>query len=240
VTDGQAWLAPAFAFQVYFDFSGYSDIAIGLALIFGVKLPINFDAPFRATTILEFWQRWHMTLARFLREYLFEPLLRLRLGGPALRVGRAWAALLVTMAICGLWHGAGWTFVLWGALQGVAMIVAAMWRRYMPPLPNFAAWALTFSFVVIISVFFRAGSLEAVWHIYEGFALPPLFISAQQRNVIIVGTVAALALPATHRLWPWLVSAPRRATVVALASLAVVAMLAMTGRGKDEFVYFQF
>jgi D-alanyl-lipoteichoic acid acyltransferase DltB (MBOAT superfamily) len=126
VTDGTAWLAMAFAFQVFFDFAGYSDIAIGLGLMFGVQLPRNFDSPFRATSILEFWQRWHMTLARFLRDYVFTPLSNLRMGGSAYRITRLLMALLVTMALCGLWHGAGWTYVLWGTLQGLAMIFAAV------------------------------------------------------------------------------------------------------------------
>ena len=113
VTDGNAWLALAFAFQVFFDFAGYSDIAIGLALIFGVELPRNFDAPFRATSIVEFWQRWHMTLARFLRDYVFTPMSRLPIGGGRHRMTRALFAILLTMALCGLWHGAGWHYVLW-------------------------------------------------------------------------------------------------------------------------------
>jgi D-alanyl-lipoteichoic acid acyltransferase DltB (MBOAT superfamily) len=240
VTPGRAWLAPAFAFQVFFDFSAYSDIAIGLALIFGVKLPVNFDEPFRTTTILEFWQRWHMTLGRFLRDYVFTPLSNMRIGGRALRTTRLLMALLLTMAICGLWHGAGWTYVLWGTLQGVAMVIAAIWRRYGPPLPAVIGWALTIGFFVGTIVFFRAGSLEAALRIYEGLAYFPTYGSAQNRDAVILGAIAAVALPATHKLVEPLAKVPRPVTAVGLAVLAIMAMAAIAGQSNFEFVYFQF
>ncbi|MGH6768105.1 MAG: MBOAT family O-acyltransferase [Xanthobacteraceae bacterium] len=237
---GRAWLTLGFAFQVFFDFSAYSDIAIGLALLFGVKLPINFDAPFRATTILDFWQRWHMTLGRFLRDYVFMPLSNIQIGGRALRTTRLLVALLLTMAICGLWHGAGWTYVLWGTLQGVAMVTAAIWRRYGPPLPSMIGWALTIGFFVITSVFFRAGSLEAVWRIYDGLAYIPSWASSQNRDAVLIGAIAAVALPATHKLVEPLARIPRQVTAVGLAVLAMVAMAAIAGQSNFEFVYFQF
>jgi D-alanyl-lipoteichoic acid acyltransferase DltB (MBOAT superfamily) len=240
VTEGHAWMAPAFAFQVFFDFSAYSDIAIGLALIFGVKLPINFDAPFHATSILEFWQRWHMTLARFLRDYVFTPLSQLRIGGRAFRIPRVMAALVLTMAICGLWHGAGWTYVLWGTLQGLAMVVAATWRRTMTPLPAAVGWVLTVTFFVITIVIFRAGSLESAWRIYEGLASVPSFGSAQHRDAVLIGLIAGLSLPASHRICQWLTDNARQATAVTLGAITAIALIAMTGRGNYEFVYFQF
>ena len=117
--DGSAWLALGFGFQIFFDFAGYSDIAIGIGLLFGVQLPFNFNAPFRATSILVFWQRWHMTLSRFLRDYVFMPLADMRIAGTRHTVAQYVAAILLTMALCGLWHGAGWNFVLWGTMHGV-------------------------------------------------------------------------------------------------------------------------
>src|SRR5205085_46649 len=110
LVDGSAWIGVfGFPFQVFFDLSGYSNIAIGVGLLFGLQLPLNFDAPFRATSLQDFWRRWHMTLSRFLRDYLYIPL-----GGN--RQGLAWHlfAIIITMTLGGLWHGAGWNFVVWG------------------------------------------------------------------------------------------------------------------------------
>jgi alginate O-acetyltransferase complex protein AlgI len=240
ITDGRAWIALAFAFQVFFDFSAYSDIAIGLALIFGVRLPINFDAPFRATSILEFWQRWHMTLARFLRDYVFTPLSSLRIGGPAHRYNRLMVALVLTMALCGLWHGAAWTFVLWGTLQGLALVFAAAWRRYLPPVPSVIGWAATITFFILTVVFFRAGSLEAAWRIYEGLAFMPTRVGSADRNAVILGAICAVALPATHQICRRLIETPRPVVAAGLAGLAIVALIAMSGHSNYEFVYFQF
>jgi D-alanyl-lipoteichoic acid acyltransferase DltB (MBOAT superfamily) len=103
-----------FGFQIFFDFAGYSDIAIGIGLLFGIQLPFNFNAPFQATSILVFWQRWHMTLSRFLRDYVFMPIADMRIAGTRHTVAQYVAAIMLTMALCGLWHGAGWNFILWG------------------------------------------------------------------------------------------------------------------------------
>jgi alginate O-acetyltransferase complex protein AlgI len=123
--DGSAWIgAMGFPFQVFFDFSGYSDIAVGLALLFGVGLPINFDAPFRATSLQSFWRRWHITLMRFLRDYVYIPL-----GGSRYGFSRQIAATTATMALCGLWHGAGWNFVIWGIARYRAFHCSALGHR---------------------------------------------------------------------------------------------------------------
>jgi D-alanyl-lipoteichoic acid acyltransferase DltB (MBOAT superfamily) len=141
VSSAEAWVATlGFTFQIFFDFAGYYDIAIGVALIFGITLPKNFDAPYRATSLQDFWRRWHMTLSRFLRDYLYIPL-----GGSRFGLPRHLAALLTTMVLGGLWHGAGWPFVLWGAAHGCALAIEALWRRAMPTIPPVAGWGLTFS-----------------------------------------------------------------------------------------------
>jgi D-alanyl-lipoteichoic acid acyltransferase DltB (MBOAT superfamily) len=158
----QAWLgALAYAFQIYFDFSGYSDMAVGLSLLFGVYLPINFNSPYKAASIVEFWRCWHMTLSRFLRDYLYIPL-----GGNRLGSGRRYLNLLITMVLGGLWHGPAWTFVAWGFLHGVYICINHGWSRLPWRMPSFAmllgrplSVALTFSAVVIAWVFFRADSL---------------------------------------------------------------------------------
>src|SRR3954464_15652702 len=121
-----AWLSTlAYTLQIYFDFSGYSDMAIGLALMFGIPLPVNFRSPYRATSIIEFWRRWHITLSRFLRDYLYIPL-----GGNRLGERRRYVNLLVTMLLGGLWHGAAWNFVIWGGLHGIYLCINHLWQRW--------------------------------------------------------------------------------------------------------------
>jgi alginate O-acetyltransferase complex protein AlgI len=172
----QAWGGSlAYTMQLYFDFSGYSDMAIGSARLFGVRLPINFFSPYKATSIVEFWRRWHMTLSRFLRDYLYIPL-----GGNRRGKIRRHANLLVTMLLGGLWHGAGWTFVMWGALHGSYLIVNHLWhwvcqkcglmgmRNHV--LWKATAWLITFVAVVVGWVFFRAESFDAAVVILRGMA----------------------------------------------------------------------
>src|SRR5262245_5426898 len=155
-----AWLgAVLFTFQIYFDFSGYSDIAIGSAYLLGIRLPRNFATPFLAPSIQQLWQRWHITLTLFLRDYLFLPLADMRLVTRRYRVMQHFCAIVLTMTLCGLWHGAGWNFVLWGALQGLAMVFAALWSRYLPSPPALVGWAATITFFVTTLVFFRSPNL---------------------------------------------------------------------------------
>lgn len=153
----EAWLgAVAYAFQIYFDFSGYSDMAIGLARMFGIRLPVNFDSPYKAKNIIEFWRCWHMTLSRFLRDYLYIPL-----GGSRVGPARRYINIMITMMLGGLWHGASWTFAAWGGLHGLYLVANHLWNRIRPPEPS-ARWqrvcstVLTFIFVVIAWVPFRA------------------------------------------------------------------------------------
>ena len=162
--DLNAWIgALAYTFQIYFDFSGYCDMAIGLANLFGVRLPVNFYSPYQAGSIIEFWRRWHMTLSRFLRDYLYIPLGGNRRGGQVRN-------LMLTMLLGGLWHGANWTFVAWGGLHGVYLVVNHAWRRRFPAgarspwmrLTGCAAsWALTCLCIVVAWVVFRADNLDA-------------------------------------------------------------------------------
>jgi alginate O-acetyltransferase complex protein AlgI len=155
-----AWLAIlAYTLQIYFDFSGYSDMAIGLALMFGIRLPVNFRSPYKSLSIIEFWRRWHITLSRFLRDYLYIPL-----GGNRFGTGRRYNNLMLTMLLGGLWHGAGWTFLIWGGLHGLYLVVNHRWRDHKRRWPEGSvgqgtAWGLTFLAVVIAWVFFRARTL---------------------------------------------------------------------------------
>lgn len=161
----EAWKgALAYTFQLYFDFSGYSDMAIGLAMLFGIRLPLNFDSPYKARSIIEFWQRWHITLSRFLRDYLYIPL-----GGNRKGQVRRYLNLVITMLLGGLWHGAEWTFVLWGGLHGLYLVINHGWRRikelsgivHSYVIFNITSRLLTFFAVVVAWIFFRAEDFSA-------------------------------------------------------------------------------
>jgi D-alanyl-lipoteichoic acid acyltransferase DltB (MBOAT superfamily) len=150
-----AWLAVlAFTLQIYFDFSGYTDMALGAARMFNIQMPVNFNSPYHAIDIREFWRRWHMTLSRFLREYLYIPL-----GGNRRGEARTALNVMVTFLLGGLWHGAAWTFVAWGALHGFGLICLRVWERSGLRMPRAIAWTITFLFVMLTWVFFRASSL---------------------------------------------------------------------------------
>ncbi|GAA0369723.1 MBOAT family protein [Bowmanella denitrificans] len=172
----------AYTLQLYFDFSGYSDMAIGLARIFGIVLPLNFYSPYKACNISEFWRRWHMTLSRFLRDYVYIPM-----GGNRKGPGRRYVNLVTTMLLGGLWHGAGWNFVIWGALHGAYLTIHQLWVSFLT-LMGFKCsqtvpykvffWLVTFVAVVVGWVFFRATTLEGALRLVEamvglqGISLP--------------------------------------------------------------------
>jgi alginate O-acetyltransferase complex protein AlgI len=166
----EAWLGVlAYTFQIYFDLSGYSDMAIGLARMFGIRLPLNFHSPYKATSIIEFWRRWHISLSRFLRDYLYIPLGGNRRGG-----ARRLANLMITMVLGGLWHGAGWTFVIWGALHGFYLVVNHLWRGISARLggwsPGWLAGPCTFAAACIAWVYFRADNLAAAQTLLRAMA----------------------------------------------------------------------
>ena len=160
----EGWaLALSYTFQLYFDFSGYSDMAIGLGRLFGLRLPVNFDSPYKARSVIDFWRRWHMTMSRFFRDYVYIPLGGSRCGG-----ARNFANLMAVMLVCGLWHGAGWTFVAWGGLHGLFLAGNHLWRKgtagRLPRLGGAgaaASWLLTFVAVAVGWVLFRADTWGA-------------------------------------------------------------------------------
>ena len=180
----EAWTGVlAFTFQIYFDFSGYSDMAVGLGCILGIIIPANFLSPYKATSIIEFWRRWHVTLSRFLRDYLYIPL-----GGNRGGVARWQMNLMIVMILGGLWHGAGWTFVIWGGLHGFYLIVNHIWRSFRKLIPlrsstfeKGCAWAITFLAVAIAWSFFRAENFDVAIYMIKGlvglngFILPPAY-----------------------------------------------------------------
>jgi D-alanyl-lipoteichoic acid acyltransferase DltB (MBOAT superfamily) len=143
----------AYALQIYFDFSGYSDMARAVALMFNIEIPSNFNTPFRALSVSEFWQRWHITLTRFITTYLYTPMVR---AARKITLPVSVFASIAAMFICGLWHGGAWTYVIWGTLHGVGLGVNQIWKRYKLKLPNVVAWLLTFGFLQVGFAFFRA------------------------------------------------------------------------------------
>jgi alginate O-acetyltransferase complex protein AlgI len=238
----------AYAIQIYADFSGYTDIAIGVALLLGFRFPPNFDAPYAATSLQDFWRRWHMTLSRWLRDYLY-----VGLGGN--RGGRllTYRNLMLTMLLGGLWHGAAWTFVIWGGIHGGGLVLSRWWgeRRAAraeaglpvpPPLSPWIRRIITFHLVCVAWVFFRADSVSGAFEVLGRVTdLGP----GQAVNPMVV-TVIALMLASQL--------VPRRSVEVAqvafsrMAPLAqgVVLALVLTAidvlgpEGVAPFIYFQF
>lgn len=152
----------AYTFQIYFDFSGYCEIAIGLALLFGFSLPVNFLTPYKSSNIAEFWRRWHITLGRFFKNYVYIPL-----GGNRRGINVTICALFATATLSGIWHGAGLTFLLWGAMHGIALSIHRLWCSLGRRMPNFIGITLTFIFVHFAWVMFRAESLADALSIYQ-------------------------------------------------------------------------
>ena len=172
-----AWVTSlSYSLQLYYDFSGYTDMAIGAALFFNIKIPINFNSPYRALDIRDFWRRWHITLSRFLRDYVYIPL-----GGNRQGSFRTASNLMATFIIGGLWHGAGWTFVFWGFLHGLAIVIHRLWNSFGYRCNRVIAWFITFNFVNIAWVFFRANNWPDAIKVlrgmfgFEGIILPQIF-----------------------------------------------------------------
>lgn len=156
-----------YTLQLYFDFSGYCDMACGIANMFHFELPLNFNSPYKAASIHEFWQRWHMTLTRFLHKYLYFPL-----GGNRRGKVRTWVNVLIVFAVSGIWHGAGWTFILWGMIHGVASILYIIFKRIWDKVPRLLGWLLTFMFVDLAWIMFRADSLSSAAILYSKLITP--------------------------------------------------------------------
>ena len=214
-----AWSgALAYTFQLYFDFSGYSDMAIGLARLFGIILPLNFYSPYKSTNIAEFWRRWHMTLSRFLRDYVY-----FSLGGNRGSKIARYRNLLATMLLGGIWHGAGWNFLIWGGLHGCYLVICHSFRdssmfiqQYIPTgLYRFLAWLITFIAVVIGWVFFRATTFEGSMLMLEGMAgvhgisIPQgifLRLDSTMQNMLTAANIVTNTNGAVYfiKVWSWI------------------------------------
>jgi|GEM_PF-6863956 len=179
-----------------------------------------------------------MTLARFLRDYVFFPLVYLKIGGSRLRIPRRLAAILITMALCGLWHGAGWNYIVWGTLQGVALVIAAVWHKYGPPIPPVMGWATTIAFFLVTAILFQAKNVDAALNIYRGFVVVPAFGSFGP--TFGAAAFCAIALPPSHIVCRWLNERPRMACAGLLGLVGAILLMQLGGEQAHEFVYFQF
>ena len=234
----------AYAFQIYFDFSGYSDMAIGLGLMLGFVFPKNFDSPYRAESLTDFWRRWHISLSTWLRDYLYVPL-----GGSRKGPGRTYVNLAIVMLLGGLWHGAAWNFVIWGGLHGawLAFERALGKRSLYGGLPRPLRVALTFSGVLVTWVFFRAEDLtDARRYLASMFALADVPPAAALVGAVIDTpysllslALAALVTWSCPQTWDWTqrLTAPRAALAL---GCFVLALIAMASQGYNPFIYFIF
>jgi len=241
LTTAQAWITSlAYSVQLYFDFSGYSDMAIGLALLFNIRIPINFDSPYKAVNIQDFWRRWHITLSQFLRDYLYIPL-----GGNRKGEFRTSLNLLITFVLGGIWHGAGWTFLFWGFLHGAGNVFHRYWKKTNIEMPDWAGIVLTFLFINVTWVFFRAPSwsdainvLEAMIGLQHGgggeFKLINDFYSAP---IWIVSVLLLFSKNSNQLVSEFEVN---RGIMWRTVALVVINMVFLNSAVNQEFLYFDF
>lgn len=237
-----------YTMQIYCDFSGYSDMAIGIALIMGFKLSANFDFPYKSTSLTEFWRRWHISLSSWLRDYVYIPL-----GGNRKGTIRTYVNNFLTMLIGGLWHGAAWKFVFWGAMHGAGLAVHKASKPWLSRIPDSwwvkaLSWAITITYVSLLWVFFRADSWQDSWLIIKNiftnfrFDYIPVFMEVRYVWCILMAVIIiAHAMP--KRIWErageWFVRSP---WIVKLVVFVVVVQLVIQFMSEDvsPFIYFQF
>jgi D-alanyl-lipoteichoic acid acyltransferase DltB (MBOAT superfamily) len=244
----EAWSSSlAYTFQIYYDFSGYSDIAVGSAWLLGIDIPQNFNAPYRSKSISEFWQRWHISLSNFITNYLYTPILR-SMGSATLRTSAV--ATLLAMGIAGLWHGPAWTFLVFGLLHGVGLSANQIWKKKKLKMPGWLGWLVTFLLVVIAFVFFRSPSVgSAIRMLSEMLPHSPLSGLGSLRGIlpqnatILVRPVAIGTVPAF-----WFKSSaelsksfrPTALTACTTAALLLLSLVYINSTAAKQFVYFAF
>ena len=257
-TFDQAWIgALAYTFQLYFDFSGYSDMAIGISLMFGIFLPLNFNSPYKAVSIVDFWRRWHMTLSQFLRDYLY-----ISLGGNRRGPVMRYVNLMITMLLGGLWHGASIRFIVWGALHGVALAVHKMWlqvrgqRSEAPSTTShfllltwhLLSWALTFHFVCFCWIFFRADSMTTAAAVLHRIAtafqpeLIPTMLPAYARVfglMVFAYYLHFIPRPVKEGVRNWFGRVPDLGKALLIVAVVVV-LFQVKNAEMQPFIYFQF
>jgi D-alanyl-lipoteichoic acid acyltransferase DltB (MBOAT superfamily) len=233
---GEAWTAAlAFSFQLFLDFSAYTEMAIGSALLFGLVLPENFRRPYLSTDLRDFWRRWHISLSNFLRDYLYIPL-----GGSRHGAARYAIATIITMGLCGLWHGAGWTYVAWGLWHGIGLIVCRTWQQVGRPLPAVAGWAITMLFVLVGWVVFRATGFASAGSILGSLAgLNGFGGVLAEAKLIAIAAIASALIPSAHEMKDRLLR-PMPVIAVATALLAAFCVFEVGKGAPVNFIYFQF
>jgi D-alanyl-lipoteichoic acid acyltransferase DltB (MBOAT superfamily) len=238
-----------YALQIYCDFSGYSDMAIGIGKIMGFNLGINFNKPYQALNITDFWRRWHISLSSWLRDYLYIPL-----GGNRKGKIRTYINLFITMLLGGLWHGASWRFVIWGGMHGIGLAIHKIWKKIIPEkfsenrIWKIFAWIITFHFVVFLWIFFRASTMQDAWAMIKQIftAMDPAYILPfwQVRKLFLIMLLVGFAthfIPSqfypTLEKWfiriPWVVKAIGFIVLVQL-------IIELKSQGVQPFIYFQF
>jgi D-alanyl-lipoteichoic acid acyltransferase DltB (MBOAT superfamily) len=258
----EAWATTlSFSFQIYFDFSGYTDMAIGAAYMFNIKLPRNFNSPYKALNIQDFWRRWHITLSTWLRDYVYIPL-----GGNKRSEPRLLLNFMIVFLLGGLWHGASWTFVVWGALHGLAMVALRLWQRAGLRMPALVAWFLTFLFINITWVFFRATTFTEALYVLKSMAgmngiYLPTFLKSSLGFLLQYGVEFGGMFIEIDAVWDvvWMILLALIITTLSKNSLEllkrfrpnviyliIVFILIISGlyvvsnEGYSEFLYFQF
>ncbi len=258
-TTTEAWIgALCYTFQLYFDFSGYSDMAIGLARIFNITFPFNFDSPYKATSIIDFWRRWHITLSMFLRNYVYIPL-----GGSRHGKFKKFRNLFITMFLCGLWHGAGWTFILWGMFHGFLLILNHGWKAVNIKIPSLIGWVLTMVSVIAGWVLFRSENVQTAFTIYSAMfgQIPPKEPVLENIEtyiaLIAIALTISVAMPnikdfmaeklpleneeelpsGSKNFIKW---SPSAISAFSMGLMAFLALLLLAARKEIEFLYFNF
>ena len=209
-TMAEAWLISlSYTFQLYFDFSGYCDMAIGIGKMFNINLPLNFNAPYRATNFQDFWRRWHMTLNRFLTQYVYIPL-----GGSRRKEVRVYFNIGIVFLISGIWHGAGWTFVVWGICHGIGVMIHRIWKKKGYSMPSWLGMFITFFFINILWVLFRADNMHEAWVIISSMFdnhqlylspaytshLPSILPNSVNMMILFIAMLAGVIGPTAYQL----------------------------------------
>jgi alginate O-acetyltransferase complex protein AlgI len=236
----ESWLTSfAYTVQLYFDFSAYSDMAIGIGFLFNIELPINFWSPYKSDSIQQFYRRWHITLSRFLRDYIYIPL-----GGNQKGEARTYLNLFNTFLIGGLWHGANWTFVFWGGLNGLAFVVQRLYQKYFVPIPHYFSVGITFLFVSIVWVFFRAPNWSIASNILKGI----IGLQVGDKDFTLIGSyydlpiwiagVVLLFCPNTNQIMERFNASTKYRFF--LVFLIILNLTFMNSAVKQDFLYFNF
>lgn len=240
----EAWATSlSYSMQLYFDFSGYVEMAIGVALLFNIRLPFNFNSPYKATDIQDFWRRWHMTLSRFLRDYVYIPL-----GGNRSSSILTYRNLFLTFLIGGIWHGAGWGFVIWGALHGLAVVVNRLWRTVGIKLNSIIAWFITFNFVNLAWIFFRAKEVDDALKVIVGMLSFNELIPFFKSNFLLIPEIDVLLLLAVTSVALYFGDIRNTNTrimsgkfsVLIFSTLFFICLLKINSSAVSEFLYFEF